>query len=53
MQLWQRGQFDIDAPISDYVDSILTRLNGTTMAQLWNHDPRLQNVTARRIMSMR
>ena len=53
MRLWEQGRMDIDAPLSTYVDPILKRLNDTTMAELWNHDPRLVNVTARNTMGMR
>ena len=53
MQYHEQGLIDIDAPISRYVDPVLRRMNGTTMAELWNHDPRIENVTARLIMSMR
>ena len=53
MQLWEAGKIDIDAPIAQYVDPILTRENGTTMLELWNNDTTIHNVTARLLMGMR
>eukprot|EP00039_Didymoeca_costata_P022153 m.3875 g.3875 ORF g.3875 m.3875 type:complete len:600 (-) comp2844_c0_seq1:3-1802(-) len=53
MRLWEQGKIDIDKPISTYVDDIMWRLNKTTVADLWNHDPRTVNMTARLLMAMR
>jgi D-alanyl-D-alanine carboxypeptidase len=53
MRLWEQGLVDIDAPVGNYVDDIMTRLNGTTMLQLWNNDTTVHNVTARLLMGMR
>jgi hypothetical protein len=53
MQAQEQGLIDIDKPISLYVDKILYRLNRTRMADLWPGDPRVHNITARRLMSMR
>jgi CubicO group peptidase (beta-lactamase class C family) len=53
MRLWEQGLMDIDAPIAQYVDDIMMRLNGTTMLQLWNNDTTIHNVTARLLMGMR
>ena len=53
MQAHERGRIDIDAPFAPYVDKILTRLNGTTLAQLWDGDPLVHNITARLLMGMR
>eukprot|EP00729_Bicosta_minor_P002189 gene2189-5403_t len=53
MQLHEQKRIDIDAPIYQYVDPILTRLNKTTMLQLWNGDTTCHNITARMLMGMR
>jgi CubicO group peptidase (beta-lactamase class C family) len=53
MQAYEKGLIDIDAPISDYVDAILYRLNKTSMRDLWKGDPNVTKITARRLMGMR
>lgn len=53
LQLHEAGIIDIDKPIAPYVDDILMRGNGTTLAQLWNNDPVLDQVTPRLLMGMR
>jgi CubicO group peptidase (beta-lactamase class C family) len=53
MQAYEKGLIDIDAPISDYVDAILYRLNKTSMRDLWRGDPNVSKITARRLMGMR
>jgi CubicO group peptidase (beta-lactamase class C family) len=53
LQLHDQGIIDIDAPIAPYVDGILMRDNGTTMAQLWNNDPNISLITPRLLMGMR
>lgn len=53
MRYSELGLIDIDEPISLYTDDLMTRLNGTTLAALWHHDPRVINITARGLMSMR
>lgn len=49
----QNGNIDIDAPIAQYVDDIMWRLNHTTMSALWGGNPMVNNITARRLMGMR
>eukprot|EP00750_Incisomonas_marina_P003319 INCI13063.2.p1 GENE.INCI13063.2~~INCI13063.2.p1 ORF type:complete len:412 (+),score=62.41 INCI13063.2:156-1391(+) len=53
MQLYEQGVIDIDKPIAPYVDEILLRDNGTTVAQLWNNDSTVDLVTPRLLMGMR
>ena len=53
MQLAEKGLLDLDAPIAKYVDPILTRLNGTTLADLFAKDPRIVNATTRQFLQMR
>lgn len=53
MQLHEEGVLDIDRPIAPYVDDVLRRFNGTSMSELWSGDPKIVNVTARRLMGMR
>ena len=59
LQLHERGLVDIDASVAQYVDAILTRENGTTMAALWTDpktgvvDPFVHKITARLLMGMR
>ena len=53
MQLHEQKRIDIDAPIYQYVDPILTRLNQTTMLKLWNGDETCHKITARMLMGMR
>lgn len=53
MQANESGLIDLDSPIAQYVDPVLRRLNGTTMLELWNGNNTVNNITARRLMSMR
>jgi CubicO group peptidase (beta-lactamase class C family) len=53
MTMHEQGKIDLDAPISIYVDPILTRLNGTTMDELWRGSDQVVNITARNLMGMR
>lgn len=53
MRAHEAGLLDIDAPIGNYVDPVLKRLNGTTMIELWHNDLTIHNVTARLLMAMR
>jgi hypothetical protein len=48
----QAGRIDIDAPIAGYVDDVMWRWNKTSMSALWNGDQRVDNITARLLMSM-
>jgi CubicO group peptidase (beta-lactamase class C family) len=53
MKMQEKGKINIDAPIYQYVDPILQRLNGTTMLKLWAGNPLVNNITARDLMAMR
>eukprot|EP00040_Diaphanoeca_grandis_P044761 m.13476 g.13476 ORF g.13476 m.13476 type:complete len:492 (-) comp9745_c0_seq1:116-1591(-) len=53
MRMKELGWIDIDKPIANYVDHVLFKFNGTSMAALWNNDPKVNNITARLLMQMR
>ena len=55
MQAYEAGLIDLDAPIYKYVDPVLERLNGTSMATLWapGNTSLWMNITARMLMGMR
>jgi CubicO group peptidase (beta-lactamase class C family) len=53
-QLVERGLIKSwDEPAYKHVDPVLSRLNGTTMLELWNGDSTIQSVTIRQLATMR
>lgn len=53
LQLAEANLIDLDKPIREYVDPILTKLNGTTLRKLFPHDPRVLETTTRQFLAMR
>ena len=52
IKLVDEGHIDLDTPVYKYVDAVLTRLNGTTLLQLWKGDRTVQTVTVRQLLHM-
>ena len=53
LQLVEQNIIDLDIPIRKYVDPILTKLNGTTLAKLFPDEPRILESTTREFLAMR
>ena len=52
VQLVDQGMLALDDPMHRYVDPVLTRLNGTTLLDLWNGDTTINTVTIRHLLGM-
>ena len=52
IKLVDQGLIDLDNEVYKYVDSVLTRLNGTTLLKLWKGDLTIQTVTVRHLLHM-
>ena len=53
LQAAQNGTLSLDTPCYQIVDKWLTRVNGTTLLELWNGDATINKVTTRQLLGMR